>query len=388
MEFAGVKIDEKFLSKMSEDMSGQIANLTKQIYEMAECEFNINSPKQLSEVLFDKLKLPVVKRTKTGLSTDVEVLNALAQEHPLPKTILDYRELSKLQSTYVDALPALINKDTKKVHTSFNQTVTATGRLSSSDPNLQNIPIKTEIGKKIRKAFIPSFKDGVIISADYSQIELRILAHLSDDKGLIEAFKDGRDIHNYTASLIFGCKETEVDEARRSQAKTVNFGIIYGMSAYGLSKELNITPDLAKEFIDAYFLRYPKVNEYIQKQIAFARDNGYVLTMLNRRRYIPEINSENQNIRQFAERTAINTPIQGSAADIIKMAMIRIDEKLKIKNLKCKMILQVHDELVFDLPEDEVKEVSGIVKNQMESVIKLKVPIKVNISSGKNWMEA
>jgi DNA polymerase-1 len=388
MEIEGVTIDEKFLADMSEEMSKQLEILTKQIYEIAGCEFNINSPKQLSEVLFNKLKLPVVKRTKTGISTDVEVLNRLALEHALPKAILEYRELAKLKSTYADALPQLINPKTKKVHTSFNQTVTATGRLSSSEPNLQNIPIKTEIGRKIRKAFVPAFKDGVILSADYSQIELRILAHLSGDKNLIDAFKRGADIHRYTASLIFNCDEDKVKDDMRSQAKTVNFGIVYGMSPYGLSKELNIPPELAKSFIDAYFQRYPKVSEYIQEEIALAKEKGYVLTMLKRRRYIPEINSENQNIRQFAERTAINTPIQGSAADIIKMAMIHIDEQLKKKGLDAKMILQVHDELVFDLPKKEIDELSDIVKKGMEEVVKLKVPIKVNIGFGKNWMDA
>ncbi|NQT95181.1 MAG: DNA polymerase I [Candidatus Omnitrophica bacterium] len=388
MEFIGVAIDKNFLQKMSVAMSDRLAKLTKEIYEMAEGnEFNINSPKQLAEVLFEKLKLPVVKRTKTGPSTDVEVLNKLATKHALPKTILEYRELTKLKSTYVDALPELINSKTKKVHTSFNQTVTATGRLSSSEPNLQNIPIKTDIGKRIRKAFISSFKDGVILSADYSQIELRILAHLSGDKNLLDAFKRDIDIHTYTASLIFDCKESDVDEKMRSQAKTVNFGIVYGMSPYGLAKELGIAPDTAKVFIDAYFSRYPKVNEYMQETIAFAKENGYVLTMLNRRRYIPEINSNNQNIRMFAERTAINTPIQGSAADIIKMAMIHIDEELRKKKLIGNMVLQVHDELVFDLPKKELKEMTAIVKKGMEEVVKLKVPISVNISSAKNWME-
>jgi len=387
MEFMGVAIDKKFLKDMSKKISGKLLRLSKQIYEMAGSEFNINSPKQLSEILFERLKLPIIKRTKTGISTDVEVLNRLAQEHPLPKALLDYRELSKLKSTYVDALPELINPGTKKVHTSFNQTVTATGRLSSSDPNLQNIPIRTEMGRSIRKAFISSFKNGLILSSDYSQIELRILAHLSEDEVLIKAFKEDIDIHTYTASLIFDCKEGDVTDEMRSQAKTVNFGIIYGMSPYGLSKELGITPEVAKGFIDAYFMRYPKVNEYMKSQIEFAREEGYVLTMLKRRRYIPEINSQNQNIRMFAERTAINTPIQGSAADIIKMAMINIYSDLKKKGCKGKMVLQVHDELVFDLPKKELDLITDIVKRHMEEVLELKVPIKVNITSGKNWLE-
>jgi DNA polymerase I len=387
MEFYGVNIDTNFLKHMSEAMQKRLGSLTQHIYKDAGCEFNINSPKQLSEVLFEKLKLPVMKRTKTGLSTDVDVLKALAIKHKLPKAILEYRELSKLTSTYVDSLPSLINNKTEKLHTSFNQTVTATGRLSSSSPNLQNIPIKTDIGKKIRGAFIPSFKNGLMLSADYSQVELRILAHLSGDSSLIKAFKDDVDIHKYTASLIFDCDEKDVDDTMRNQAKTVNFGIIYGMSPYGLSKELGIAPDMAKGFIDAYFSRYPEVGEYIQKQVEFAREKGYVLTMFNRRRYIPEINSSNQNIRQFAERTAMNTPIQGSAADMIKMAMIEIHQKLESKKVEGKMILQVHDELVFDLPKDELKALTEIVRTGMEKVVTLKVPVKVNITSGNNWME-
>ena len=388
MEFSGIEIDKKFLANMSKSMQKRLDNLSRQIYEIAECEFNINSPKQLSSVLFEKLKLPVIKKTKTGFSTDVEVLTRLALQHALPKAILEYRELVKLTTTYVDALPELINRNTRKVHTSFNQTVTATGRLSSSGPNLQNIPIKTEIGKKIRKAFVPSFNNGFILSADYSQIELRILAHLCEDEILLDAFRRNMDIHIYTASLIFDCDIATVDEKMRSQAKTVNFGIVYGMSPYGLSKELGISPEVAKSFIDAYFLRYPKVDRYMRNQIEFAKANGYVLTMFNRRRYIPEINSENHNIRQFAERTAINTPIQGSAADMIKMAMIHIHGEIVNKNLKGKMVLQVHDELVFDIPKDELAKMSLIVKKGMEEVVRLRVPLKVNISSGKNWMEA
>jgi len=388
MEFYGVKIDTDYLKDMSIVMQKRLGHLTQHIYKEAGCEFNINSPKQLASVLFEKLKLPVVKRTKTGLSTDVDVLSALSVKHDLPKIILEYRELSKLTSTYVDSLPEIINKKTRKLHTSFNQTVTATGRLSSSSPNLQNIPIKTDIGRKIRGAFVPSFKDGFILSADYSQVELRILAHLSEDQTLIDAFTNDMDIHRYTASLIFDCSEEDVDDNMRNQAKTVNFGIIYGMSPYGLSKELGISPDTAKGFIDAYFLRYPGVYEYMQREIEFARENGYVLTMFNRRRYIPEINSQNQNVRQFAERTAINTPIQGTAADMIKIAMIDISKKIKTQNLKAKMILQVHDELVFDIPKDELEALSSVVKRGMEEVVTLKVPVKVNISSGNNWMEA
>jgi DNA polymerase I len=388
MEYAGVSVDTHFLKEMSVNIQARIDQLTQCIYKIAGCEFNINSPKQLGGILFDKLKLPVLKKTKTGPSTDVDVLTMLAVNHELPKEVLEYRELAKLMSTYINSLPELINKKTKKVHTSFNQTVTATGRLSSSGPNLQNIPIKTDVGRKIRGAFIPSFKDGFILSADYSQIELRILAHLSGDKVLINAFKNNADIHRFTASLIFDCQETDVTDDMRVQAKTVNFGIIYGMSPYGLSKELGIGADDAKGFIDSYFLRYPGVYEYMQSQIEFAGINGYVLTMFNRRRYMPEILSENQNIRQFAQRTAINTPIQGTAADMIKIAMINIYEKMKAENLESKMILQVHDELVFDVDKRELSQMIDIAQKGMEQVAKLQVPVIVNIRNGKNWEEA
>ncbi len=388
MELAGVAIDVKFLKKMSDDMDKQLRKLTSEIHEMAGAEFNINSPKQLSEVLFEKLKLPVVKKTKTGTSTDVEVLEALAAAHALPAAILKYRELSKLKSTYVDALPELVNQATGRVHTSFNQTVTATGRLSSSGPNLQNIPIKTEIGRQIRKAFIAGKKGCVIMAADYSQIELKILAHFSGDKELVEAFMEDKDVHIHTASLVFGVKESEVTPEMRSAAKTVNFGIIYGMSPYGLSKDLKIEPSKAKEFIDAYFERYGKVKSYLEDMIEEAREKGYVTTILNRRRYIPEINSKNNSMRQFAERTAVNTPIQGSAADLIKVAMIDIHKAIKEKKMDSLMIMQVHDELVFEVPEGEVAAMRKIVKAKMEQAAKLKVPIKVQIKVGDNWLEA
>jgi DNA polymerase-1 len=368
-------------------MEKKLGKLTKKIYEIAGGEFNINSPKQLSEVLFEKLKLPVVKRTKTGVSTDEEVLTKLASKHPLPESLLEYRELSKLKSTYVDTLPSLVNAKTGKVHTSFNQAVTQTGRLSSSDPNLQNIPIKTEEGRRIRKAFVPSGKGNILISADYSQIELRIVAHLSGDKHLIKAFKEGLDIHTFTASLVFGVAEKEVTPEMRNMAKTVNFGIIYGMSPYGLSQSLKIEVDKAKEFIDSYFERYPDVKIYLEGLIEAARENGFVTTLLGRRRYIPEINSQDIRIRQFAERTAINAPIQGSAADIIKVAMIAIQEKIEKKHLKSRMILQVHDELVFDAVKAEEKEMIVIVKEGMENVIKLKVPVEAHLEAGSNWLD-
>jgi len=387
MEIHGVSIDKEYLSELSGEMEKKLDKLTKKIYEIAGEEFNINSPKQLSVILFEKLKLPIVKRTKTGVSTDEEVLTKLAASHKLPHALLEYRQLAKLKSTYVDALPALLNPKTLRIHTSFNQTVTATGRLSSSGPNLQNIPIKTEEGRKIRKAFVPSAKDHVLLSADYSQIELRILAHMSGDKHLVKAFKDGLDIHSFTASLVFGVSEKDVTSEMRGMAKTVNFGIVYGMSPYGLSQSLNIDVNKAKEFIDAYFERYPDVKQYMDSLVAEAREKGFVTTILGRRRYIPEINSPDARLKAFAERTAINTPIQGSAADIIKVAMISIDEALAKKALKTAMTLQVHDELVFDVPRKELEESYRIVRDGMENVIKLKVPVEAHIEVGKNWLE-
>ncbi|MCX5680164.1 MAG: DNA polymerase I [Candidatus Omnitrophica bacterium] len=385
MEINGVSIDKDYLADLSMEMEKKLDKLTKYIYDIAGEEFNINSPKQLSKILFDKLKLPVVKKTKTGISTDEEVLTKLASEHKLPKSLLEYRELSKLKSTYVDSLPNLINPKTGKVHTSFNQTVTATGRLSSSGPNLQNIPIKTEEGRKIRRAFIAQEKNSILISADYSQIELRVLAHLSGDKELEMAFKEGRDIHTYTASLVFGVAEKDVDPEMRNMAKTVNFGIIYGMSPYGLSQSLKIEVNKAKDFIDAYFERYPGVRQYLEGLIEEARTSGYVTTILGRRRHIPEINSSDGRLRSFAERTAVNTPIQGSAADIIKVAMISINEK--IEGMKSKMIMQVHDELVFDVPKGEIDKIWRIIKEGMEKVIELKVPIEAHIEMGPNWLD-
>ena len=368
-------------------MEKKLSKLTKSIYEIAGEEFNINSPKQLSKILFEKLKLPIIKKTKTGISTDEDVLTKLAAKHELPQALLEYRELSKLKSTYVDSLPNLINPKTGRLHTSFNQTVTATGRLSSSEPNLQNIPIKTEEGRKIRRAFIPKSKDNILMSADYSQIELRVLAHLSGDKNLEKAFREGLDIHAFTASLVFGIEEKDVTKEMRNMAKTVNFGIIYGMSPYGLSQSLKIEVDKAKEFIDAYFERYPDVRQYLEGLIEEAREKGFVTTILGRRRYIPEINSPDVRLRQFAERMALNTPIQGSAADIIKVSMISIEERLEKKGFDSKMVLQVHDELVFDVVKSERDEIYKIVKDGMENIIKLKVPVEAHIEVGKNWLE-
>jgi len=388
MEMNGVSIDVSHLKKLSKQMEKQLEELTSRIYDMAGKRFNINSPQQLSQVLFEDLKLPSVRKTakKTGLSTDIGVLETLAKEHPLPAVLLEYRQLAKLKSTYIDALPRLVNKRTKRIHTSFNQTVTATGRLSSSDPNLQNIPIRTDLGKLIRKAFIPRDKNFLMLSADYSQVELRILAHFSQDHTLMNSFKKGEDIHNRTASEVFGVRIDRVTPEQRAIAKTTNFAIIYGVSAYGLSQQTNMTTQEAAMFIDVYFKRYPQVKEYIEGMIELARKQGFVTTLLGRRRYIPEIGSSNRQKREFAERTAINTPIQGSAADLIKVVMIDISKELKDK--KSKMILQVHDELVFEVHKDELNFVKEMVKDKMENTVDLEVPIKVDINVGENWLEA
>jgi len=386
MEKNGIKIDVDFLKEASIDMEKELSVLVKDICKTAGEEFNINSPKQLSRILFEKLGLPVVKKTKTGASTDVEVLERLSALHPLPKDLLRYRELSKLKSTYVDALPELIDKRTGRLHTSFNQAVTATGRLSSSSPNLQNIPIKTEEGRRIRKAFIGE-KGNFIVSADYSQIELRILAHLSKDPELITAFENDRDVHSHTASLIFGVEEKDVTPEMRANAKTVNFGIIYGISAFGLSKGLGIDPGSAQQFIDSYFERYPRVRAYMEEKIEEARNSGYVTTLFNRRRYIPEIKTGGMREQQQAERIAINTPVQGSAADLIKIAMINIHRKMKEKRFESLMTLQVHDELVFEVVKKELDKMKELIKKEMEEAVKLAVPVKVSVQCGKNWLE-
>jgi len=387
MEQKGVLLDVGLLNEMSGHLGEIISTSVKKIYELAGEEFNINSPKQLQTVLFDKLGLPKGRKTKGGYSTDVEVLTYLAQSYELPAEILSYRSFAKLKSTYVDALPGLVNRKTGRVHTSYNQTVTATGRLSSSNPNLQNIPIRTMEGKGIRQAFIVP-EGHTIISADYSQIELRVLAHLSEDAELLRAFESGEDIHTRTASNIFGVFPGMVNQEMRRLAKVINFGIIYGMSPFGLSKELGITQKLAKTYIDEYFHRFYGVKGFIETLLAEARENGFVTTLLGRRRYIPEINSRNVTVRQFAERMAMNTPVQGTAADIIKIAMLDIAGSLKEKNLSSSMIMQVHDELVFEVPEGEQHDVIDLVRNKMEGVLALKVPLIVEICAGKNWDEA
>ena len=387
MEKEGVSLDRDFLLHLSRDFEKKLNNLTKDIYEMAGEEFNINSPKQLSSILFEKLRLPKIKRTKTGTSTDTEVLRKLSAKHPIASALLEFREIAKLKSTYVDGLIKLLHHKTHKIHTSFNQAGTATGRLSSREPNLQNIPIRTDSGKKIRRAFIADKKTHLLLSADYSQIELRILAHLSGDKNLISAFKQDLDIHSYTASLIFAVDVHKVSSEMRDTAKTVNFGITYGMSAYGLSKDLGIGVQQAQEFIDAYFQRYAGVKGYISGQIKRAERSGYVTTLLRRRRYIPQIKSRDENIRRFAQRVAINAPVQGTAADLIKAAMVQIHRSSREKGLTGEMIIQVHDELVFSVPQQELADMRSLIKDKMENVIKLKVPVKVSIKTGSNWLE-
>lgn len=388
MEWHGVGLDLPYLAKMSGELEGLLATLMADIYALAGEEFNINSPQQLAKILFENLKLPRKRRTKTGYSTDADVLEELSKLHDLPRKIIEYRELAKLKSTYVDNLPQLVNPFTKRLHTSFNQTVAATGRLSSSDPNLQNIPIRTEIGRQIRKAFIAPQKGWQLLDADYSQIELRIMAHLSKDEAMIAAFRNDEDIHTATASRVFNVPMEEMTPEVRRRAKEINFGILYGMGAYGLSRRLGISVEEAQNFITNYFVQYPGVNEFIMGIIADAHKNGYVTTMLGRRRYLPDINSDNQRVREAAERTAINTPIQGTAADLIKIAMINIQRRLHKEKMQARMILQVHDELVFEAPHAEIEKLKELVVAEMGGAVRLDVPVKIDVGVGKNWLEA
>jgi DNA polymerase-1 len=387
MERSGIKIDTGLLNNFSKEMEVEIESIRKRIYFLAGEEFNINSPKQLSTILFRSLGLSPTKRTKTGFSTGMEVLEELAETHELPREVLDYRSLTKLKTTYIDVLPTLVNPKTGRVHTSFNQTVTATGRLSSSDPNLQNIPIRGEWGIRIRQAFIAE-PGNFLLSADYSQVELRILAHMSGDKGLIDAFTRDLDIHTRTASELYGVPLDEVTSEMRRTAKTVNFGVIYGISPFGLSEALNIGREDARKYIAQYFDRHPGVKEYMERIIKEAEKNGYVTTLLGRTRPIPELKSRNKNIRQQGERLAVNSPVQGTAADIIKIAMINIGKRLRKESGMARMILQVHDELLFELRESEVEGVGKIVKEEMEGALGLSVPLKVEIGHGRNWAEA
>jgi DNA polymerase-1 len=390
MENAGVKIDTKALSSSADELREQLVTLETEIHQLAGEEFLVSSPKQLGEILFDKLKIDAkAKKTKTKqYSTNEETLAKLADRHPIINKVLEYRGLRKLLSTYIDALPKLINKRTGKIHTSFNQTVTATGRLSSVNPNLQNIPIRDQNGREIRKAFVPSADDMIYLSADYSQIELRIMAALSKDESMIEAFRKNIDVHSLTASKIFKVDTDKVTSDMRRKAKTANFGIIYGISAFGLSQRLNISRTEAKEIIDGYFEAFPDVQKYMEKSIEIARNNGYVKTLFGRKRYLNEINSANAVVRGMAERNAINAPIQGSAADIIKIAMINIYNRFLDQNIQSKMILQVHDELNFEVFNSEIETVKEIVKYEMENAIQLDIPLTVEMDTGKNWFEA
>ncbi len=392
IEFEGFSVDTTELEALDVELSGKIETLTADIYHMAEGEFNINSPKQLGTVLFETLELPVIKKTKTGYSTNHEVLEKLIDKHPIIPAIIEYRQYTKLKSTYVDGIYNVINDTTGKIHTSLNQTVAVTGRLSSTEPNLQNIPVRLPLGRRLRKVFVPSAGQ-TLIDADYSQIELRVLAQMSEDANLIKAFSENIDVHAMTASQVFGVPIDAVSSLERSRAKEVNFGIVYGMSDYGLSENLKITRKEAKLYIDSYFDKYPKVKEYMDSIVAFCKENGYVTTLLNRRRYIPEINHKNFNLRSFGERTAMNTPIQGSAADIIKIAMLKVYKALKDEKLKSKLILQVHDELIIDTHPDEVDQVKKLLRENMENAAEdvieggFMIPLKVDMNVGDSWYD-
>jgi DNA polymerase I len=388
METEGVKVDVEQLKAMGKDLEERLATLESHIHEHAGVTFNINSPKQLGEVLFEKMGLPVIKKTKTGYSTSADVLEKLAEQHEIIRHILHYRQLGKLNSTYIEGLVKVTHKDTNKIHTRFNQALTQTGRLSSTDPNLQNIPIRLEEGRKIRKAFIPSEEGWKMLAADYSQIELRVLAHIANDEKLITAFKEDMDIHTKTAMDVFHVGEDEVTSDMRRGAKAVNFGIVYGISDYGLSQNLGITRKEAAKFIERYFNSYPNVKDYMDRIVDEARESGFVQTLLHRRRYLPELTSRNFNLRSFAERTAMNTPIQGTAADIIKKAMVEMAIRLEKEQLKSRLLLQVHDELIFEVPPEEIDVMMKLVPEVMEQAVELAVPLKVDISAGDTWYDA
>jgi DNA polymerase I len=387
MEQRGVRVDHERLDELGRELKASMDRLQEEIHDIAGVPFNINSPKQLGEILFEKLGLPVIKKTKTGYSTSADVLEKLAPQHEIVEKILHYRQVGKLYSTYIEGLKKEIGPD-GKIHTQFQQTVTATGRLSSTEPNLQNIPIRMEEGRKIRQVFVPSQEGWYMLSADYSQIELRVLAHLSEDQNLQKAFKEDKDVHAQTAMDVFGVGEDEVTDQMRRQAKAVNFGIVYGISGYGLAQGLDIPQKEAKLFIERYFETYPGVKQYMDSTIEKAKKEGYVTTMLGRRRYLPKINARNFGERSFAERTAMNTPIQGTAADIIKHAMVKVDRLMREKGLKSRLLLQVHDELIFEVPEEELTVMKELVRNTMEQAVRLSVPLKVQVSVGSNWYEA
>ena len=391
MELEGINLDVPYLKSMSIEMAKESAELEQKIYETAGEKFNLASPKQLGDILFDKMKIGGAKqkKTKTGqYATGEEILSYLEKDNPIVKDILEWRQMVKLQSTYIDALPNQVDTKTHRVHTDYMQTVAATGRLSSNNPNLQNIPIRTERGRLIRKAFIARDENYKLLSADYSQIELRIIAALSGEENMIKAFQNNEDIHTSTAAKVFNVPLEEVTKEQRSNAKTVNFGIIYGVSAFGLSNQTSLSRKESAELIDAYYATYPKLKSYMSNQVDFARENGYVQTVLGRRRYLKDINSANMMVKSGAERNAVNAPIQGSAADIIKIAMINIHKKLTSENWKSKMLLQVHDELVFDVHNSELEKIEPMIKYEMENAFKLEVPLDVEIGIGKNWLEA
>jgi len=388
MEYQGFKVNINELKDYSRELEEKIDKVTESIYQMAGEEFNINSTKQLGVILFEKLKLPVIKKTKTGYSTDAEVLEELSGKHEIIESILEYRQLVKLKSTYVEGLINVINPYTNKIHSNFNQTVTSTGRISSTEPNLQNIPVKLEIGRKIRKVFVPRDENYILMDADYSQIELRVLAHITGDENMISAFRNNLDIHTKTASEVFGVPQDEVTPAMRASAKAVNFGIVYGIGDFSLAKDLGITRKQARNYIDQYLNKYPKVKEYMHNIVEKAKEQGFVTTLFNRRRYLPELKSKNFTVRSFGERIAMNTPIQGSAADIIKIAMVKVYKRLKSENLKSRLILQVHDELLIETLISEKEQVAKILKESMENAADLLVPLSVEVKYGKNWYEA
>ena len=386
MQWNGMYADEAELNRFGEELKKNIEVLTKDIYELAGEEFNINSTKQLGVILFEKMKLPVIKKTKSGYSTDVDVLEKLKREDPIIQKLLDYRQLMKLNSTYVEGLKPYINPKTKRIHSFFHQTITATGRISSTEPNLQNIPTRFELGKRVRKIFKPE-EGKVYIDSDYSQIELRVLAHISGDKHMIEAFNNNEDIHKQAASKVFKTPIDEVTSQQRSNAKAVNFGIVYGISDYGLSEQLGISVKRAKQYIEEYLEQYSGIKEFMTNITESAKQKGYVETLFHRRRYIPELKSNNYMVRQFGARVAMNTPIQGTAADIMKIAMINVYKEIKNRNLKAKIVLQVHDEMMIEAPINEAKEVEEIVKDKMQSAISLNVPLIAQISEADNWYD-
>ena len=386
MQWNGMKVDEKELSDFGKELTQKLDTITKIIYEMAGEEFNINSTKQLGVILFEKMKLPVIKKTKSGYSTDVDVLEKLKKEDPIIEQILEYRQLMKLNSTYVEGLKPYINKKTKRIHSFFHQTITATGRISSTEPNLQNIPTRFELGKRVRKVFKPE-EGKVYLDADYSQIELRVLASISEDKHMIEAFKEGQDIHKQAASKVFKTPIDEVTKEQRSNAKAVNFGIVYGISDFGLGEQLSIGRKKAKQYIEEYLEQYSGIKNFMEGITEQAKEQGYVETLFKRRRYIPELKSKNYMVRQFGSRAAMNTPIQGTAADIMKIAMIKVYKEITKRNLKSKIVLQVHDEMMLEVPTEEIKEVKEIMKNSMETAASLKVPLIAEISEANNWYD-